>query len=165
MTGTPSTSVASSQKDAGPPAARRRAVARQRAKIDLGALVVGAQESSWTAEEMDEVLIDLGRQRERVTRVIADLEDEIAGLMKDAGDGAGHDQADVGATSHERDQDITLVSTERGLLEQIDRALEHLDAGTYGVCDSCAGAIGKMRLMAFPRATLCLSCKQREERR
>ncbi|MGN0065051.1 MAG: TraR/DksA family transcriptional regulator [Nocardioides sp.] len=165
MTRTPSTSVASNQTGTVTPAAARRAAARRRAKLDLSALVVGADESSWTDEEMDEVLADLGRQRERITRVIADLEHEIAGLMKDAGDGAGHDQADVGATTLERDHDITLVSTERGLLEQIDRALEHIDEGTYGVCDSCGGAIGKMRLMAFPRATLCMSCKQREERR
>ena len=39
------------------------------------------------------------------------------------------------------------------------------DDGTYGVCESCGQPIGKMRVMAFPRATLCLSCKQREERR
>ena len=32
-------------------------------------------------------------------------------------------------------------------------------------CESCGNPIGKMRLMAFPRATLCMSCKQREERR
>ena len=32
-------------------------------------------------------------------------------------------------------------------------------------CESCGQPIGKMRLMAFPRATLCLTCKQREERR
>ncbi|MFA6577063.1 MAG: TraR/DksA C4-type zinc finger protein, partial [Nocardioides sp.] len=29
----------------------------------------------------------------------------------------------------------------------------------------CGNPIGKMRLMAFPRATLCMTCKQREERR
>jgi hypothetical protein len=37
--------------------------------------------------------------------------------------------------------------------------------GTYGICESCGEPIGKMRLMAFPRATLCMTCKQREERR
>ena len=37
--------------------------------------------------------------------------------------------------------------------------------GTYGTCESCGLPIGKMRLEAFPRATLCVDCKQREERR
>ena len=85
--------------------------------------------------------------------------------MRDAGDGAGHDQADMGATSFERDQELTVVNNERDMLAQIDRALARIDDGTYGVCESCGEPIGKMRVMAFPRATLCMSCKQREERR
>ena len=43
--------------------------------------------------------------------------------------------------------------------------LERIADGTYGRCESCGQPIGKNRLMAFPRATLGLSCKQREERR
>ena len=46
-----------------------------------------------------------------------------------------------------------------------EAALERLKGGTYGMCESCGNPIGKMRLMAFPRATLCMTCKQREERR
>lgn len=143
----------------------RQGASRRRSKLDLASFAVGEGEEAWTEEEMDEVLDDLDRQRTRVLRVVADLESEIAGLMRDAGDGAGLDQADVGATTLERDHELTVVSTERELLVQIERALEHIDNGTYGVCDSCEGAIGKMRLMAFPRATLCMSCKKREERR
>jgi RNA polymerase-binding protein DksA len=139
--------------------------AKRRSKMDLSAFVVGKGETAWTAEEMEDVLIELDQQRERVLRVVADLEEEIAGLMRDSGDGAGLDQADVGATTLERDHDLNVVSAERDLLVQIERALEHIDDGTYGVCDSCGEPIGKMRLMAFPRATLCMSCKQREERR
>ena len=85
--------------------------------------------------------------------------------MRDAGDGAGQDQADVGATSFERDHELTVLAKERDAIEQIDRALAHIDDGSYGVCDSCGNPIGKNRLMAVPHATLCMSCKQREERR
>src|SRR5664280_2830893 len=42
---------------------------------------------------------------------------------------------------------------------------DQVDAGTYGACESCGRPIAKARLQAFPRATLCVSCKQREERR
>ena len=43
--------------------------------------------------------------------------------------------------------------------------LARIADGTYGICESCGNPIGKGRAMAFPRATLCLTCKQREERR
>src|SRR5260370_2012289 len=45
------------------------------------------------------------------------------------------------------------------------RALSRIDAGTYGVCESCGQPIGKARLRPFPQATLCVACKQRQERR
>jgi len=58
-----------------------------------------------------------------------------------------------------------MTSNARRLLEQNEQALSRIDAGTYGVCGSCGQPIGKARLMAFPRAVLCVRCKQREERR
>jgi RNA polymerase-binding protein DksA len=134
-------------------------------KASAGALRVREGEEAWTKAELDEVLADLHLHRDRLVEIMEAQERELSGLMKDAGDGAGHDQADLGATSFERDHELTLMNSEREMLEQIEKALARIDDGTYGVCESCGEPIGKMRVMAFPRATLCLSCKQREERR
>jgi DnaK suppressor protein len=60
---------------------------------------------------------------------------------------------------------MSLAKNARDMLMQTEKALGRIEDGTYGVCEQCGEPIGKMRLMAFPRATLCLSCKQREERR
>ncbi|MDN5893907.1 MAG: TraR/DksA family transcriptional regulator [Nocardioides sp.] len=128
-------------------------------------MVVLEAEDAWTKAELAEVLKDLHAHAARLRSEVAEQEDVLAGLMRDAGDGAGHDQADVGASSFERDHELTVVNNARDMLAQIGRALERIDDGTYGVCESCGNPIGKMRLMAFPRATLCMSCKQREERR
>jgi RNA polymerase-binding protein DksA len=134
-------------------------------KASAGSLVVKVGEESWTKAELDEVVAELHGQHDKLAHVIEDAETELAGLMKDAGDGAGHDQADMGATSFERDHELTVVNIERDMVAQIDKALARIDDGTYGICEACGEPIGKMRLMAFPRATLCLPCKQREERR
>ena len=148
-------------------AAKKTAPAKKTAtrKAPASALVVKEGEESWTKTELKEVLDELHTQREHSHEIIEKQESELTGLMRDAGDGAGHDQADMGATSFERDHELTVLSNERDKLAQIDRALARIDDGTYGVCESCGNPIGKMRLMAFPRATLCLTCKQREERR
>jgi DnaK suppressor protein len=100
-----------------------------------------------------------------IGEIIEAQEAELSGLLRDSGDGAGQDQADMGATSFERDYELTVLNNERDKLAQIERALARIDDGSYGVCESCGNPIGKMRLMAFPRATLCMTCKQREERR
>ena len=128
-------------------------------------LVVLDGEDPWTRSELNEVVKELKEHRDRLAAIVGQSEQELAGLMRDAGDGAGHDQADVGATSFERDHELTVLNNERDKLAQIDRALARIDDGSYGVCESCGNPIGKMRLMAFPRATLCMTCKQREERR
>jgi RNA polymerase-binding transcription factor DksA len=51
------------------------------------------------------------------------------------------------------------------MLLQNLHALERLDDGTYGICESCGNPIGKLRLQAAPRATLCVPCKMKQERR
>ena len=131
----------------------------------MSALVVKEGEGAWTKSELKEVLDELHAQKAHGLELLAEQEAELSGLMRDSGDGAGQDQADMGATSFERDHELTVLNSERDKLAQIERALARIDDGTYGVCESCGQAIGKMRLMAFPRATLCMPCKQREERR
>ena len=44
------------------------------------------------------------------------------------------------------------------LLEQVDRALERVDHGSYGVCDVCQGSVEPERLFADPLTQLCLDC-------
>ncbi len=134
-------------------------------KASPGSLAVQDGEQAWTKAELSEVVAELHEHRDRLLELLHDQEQDLESLMRDAGNGAGHDQADMGATSFERDQELLVVNNERDSLAQIEHALERIDDGSYGVCESCAQPIGKMRAMAFPRATLCLSCKQREERR
>ncbi len=92
-------------------------------------------------------------------------ESDIAELIRDSGDGAGDDQADAGSKTFEREHEMSLANNTRDLLVQAQRALHRIDDGSYGVCESCGNPIGKRRLQAVPRATLCVPCKQREERR
>lgn len=129
------------------------------------AMLVRADEKPWTAKE----LADL---RKEIEADIAQLEQQIAAaqaglldLLQDAGDGAGDDQADAGTKTFEREQEISLANNARELLEQNRRARERMDDGTYGVCENCGNPIGKLRLQAAPRATLCMPCKTKQERR
>ena len=122
-------------------------------------------EYPWTAAELAELRAELEGEVEHLKEEIRDAEQEIAGLFRDGSDGAGNDQADVGSTTLERYHELSLANNARDMLNQIEFALTRIDDGTYGVCENCGNAIGKGRLQAFPRATLCVSCKERQERR
>ncbi|SFC73753.1 TraR/DksA family transcriptional regulator [Streptomyces aidingensis] len=130
-----------------------------------GDLAVRAGEEPWTAEEVTEARDELTREAEQLREEISATEAALSGLMRDSGDGAGDDQADTGSKNATREHEMALAGNAREMLYQTERALRRLEAGTYGLCESCGNAIGKARMQAFPRATLCVDCKQRQERR
>jgi DnaK suppressor protein len=59
----------------------------------------------------------------------------------------------------ERERDLLLSAQARAAVDEIDRALAKMDAGTYGVCERCGHPIPKARLKALPYAALCVACK------
>ena len=137
----------------------------ERRGVPPEALPVREGEERWTAAEVEGVAEELAADRERLAAELIAADAELSDLLRNSGDGAGDDQADYGSSALEREQELTLVNNTRDLLEQTVHALDRLAAGTFGACESCAQPIGKARLQAFPRAMLCVTCKQREERR
>jgi DnaK suppressor protein len=91
---------------------------------------------------------------------------EIAELQRERlTDSAGDDTADTGTKTLEREQEITLANNLLERINQVERAIDRLSDGHYGYCERCGNAIPVERLAAFPSATLCVTCKQLEERR
>jgi RNA polymerase-binding transcription factor len=133
--------------------------------IDPATLPVRPGEDPWTAAELDEIKDVLVEDIARFESQIEISTAELVGLLRDGTEGAGRDPADVGSANFERDAEMSLANNAREMLDQSRLALRHIELGTYGSCDNCGQPIGKGRLQAFPRATLCVTCKQREERR
>jgi DnaK suppressor protein len=129
------------------------------------ALPVRQGERRWTEAELAKVRNQLAAEAAELQAEIDRAESDIADRLADAVGDAGDDPADVGAKTFEREHELALTHNTRELLTQTERALARIEAGTYGTCESCGEPIGKARLQAFPRATLCVKCKQREERR
>ncbi|MEU3745165.1 MULTISPECIES: TraR/DksA family transcriptional regulator [Streptomyces] len=130
-----------------------------------GELAVRPGEDPWTPEEVEEARSSLQAEVLRLRSELVHSREELTGLMRDSGDGAGDDQADTGTKNITREHELALAANAREMLEQTEHALERLDAGTYGLCEVCGKPIGKARMQAFPRATLCVEDKQRQERR
>lgn len=122
-------------------------------------------EESWSAAELKAIRAELAKDLIRLKKELEEIESEMDDLIEASGVGAGDDQADAGAKTFEREHEISLVYNARDMVLQTERALERIDTKTYGRCEDCGNAIGKARLQVFPRATLCMLCKQKEERR
>jgi len=128
-------------------------------------VTASAGETPWSAAELKAIRIELSKELLRLKHELQLIETEMDELIADSGEGAGDDQADSGTKTFEREHEMSLVINARDMVLQTERALDRIDRKSYGNCEDCANPIGKERLQVFPRATLCMICKQKEERR
>lgn len=71
--------------------------------------------------------------------------------------------ADDASAAFDQARDLALHSNLKRSLQQVEEALERLDNGAYGVCESCGQPIDPARLEALPHAARCLDCQRRLE--
>jgi DnaK suppressor protein len=128
-------------------------------------LPVRPGETPWTDAELAELRVELEKEAAALRAEFGETQAKITAHISDMSAEAGDDEADASSKLFEREHELALSNNTRELLEQTEHALDRIEAGTYGVCESCGKPIGKARLQAFPRATLCVACKQRQERR
>ena len=131
---------------------------------DVKTMPVRENEEAWKVAEVRDIVKTLTADVARLLEELSENEHELDDLLHTS-EGAGDDQADAGSTALEREQEMSIVNNTREMLQASVDALRRVKAGTFGTCQSCGGAVGKARLQAFPRATLCVTYKQREERR
>lgn len=74
------------------------------------------------------------------------------------------DPTDRASLETDRSRALRLRDRDRRLMGKIQEALERLETGTFGVCESCGGSISPARLRARPVTTLCIECKREAER-
>ncbi len=67
--------------------------------------------------------------------------------------------ADAAAVTAERTEVLGLVESLKSQLDDVDAALAHIEAGTYGICDMCGNEISADRLEFRPASILCVNCK------
>ena len=69
--------------------------------------------------------------------------------------------ADAAAVTAERTEILGLVDSLKNQLDAVDKALAHIEAGTYGTCDECGKEIGPDRIEFRPASVLCVDCKSK----
>ena len=74
------------------------------------------------------------------------------------------DEMDLASSEYIQSFEFRLRGREKSLLSKLDLALKKIDDGTFGVCEICEEPIGKKRLEARPETTLCIKCKEDQER-
>jgi DnaK suppressor protein len=109
----------------------------------------------------------LAKAREQLletkTRLLGEIDSESR-AERESNKDEGMDSYDLASEERDREINFILSDRERVKLKQIDDALERLDDGAYGVCESCGLEIAEERLEAMPFSRLCRDCQQDQER-
>jgi DnaK suppressor protein len=92
------------------------------------------------------------------------LADELDGLRNLKNTDATGDSADVAFEAGTEEMASQLAELDARELHQIERALQRLKQGTYGVCEACGCKIPVGRLNALPYTTLCIACQREMEK-
>jgi DnaK suppressor protein len=101
--------------------------------------------------------------RELLTRLRKEAQQRIKDLRKDQeqeSDSGVADEMDSASTTEEIETHAGLIARAEEKLRYLDEAFARLDAGKYGRCLKCGGAIPIERLMAIPFASYCVNCQQ-----
>jgi RNA polymerase-binding protein DksA len=105
----------------------------------------------------------IDHERERLQTLVRERQNE--GLHETEGEQVGElasydqHQADLGTETFEREKDFSLLEQLEAELEELDRALQKIDEGTYGICESCGQEIAAERLEVLPGTRFCVECQ------
>ena len=119
--------------------------------------------------ELDQEFVE--KQRQRLQEIKVELERMVRGLEEDQqhraeeeGDFTQHDSGDMSQSLFNRELDATVEQTMEKRLGAVERALQKVEEGTYGLCDDTGEAIPKGRLEAMPEAIYTVEAQQRREK-
>lgn len=110
--------------------------------------------------DIDAIRTDLEKARDRLVDQLDELGATPSGDLRSDLD-YGESFADAGAVTAERTERLGLVDNLKSQLDEVERALQRIQNGTYGVCAQCGNEIPSARLEARPESTLCVDCKSR----
>ena len=117
--------------------------------------------------ELDEGFVQQQRQRleelhGELTRLRDGLEGDQQNRAEDEGDMTEHDSGDMSQSLFTREVDATVEEQVERRLQHVERALQKIDEGTYGLSDESGEPIPKGRLEAVPEAILTVEEQQRD---
>lgn len=101
---------------------------------------------------------------EQLQSLVGEAKDTVSG-MHDAARDTFADPTDRALLESNRNFNLRISDRERKLISKIQEAIARVDEGSFGVCEECGDDIGVSRLKARPVTTLCIECKEDQERR
>jgi DnaK suppressor protein len=114
--------------------------------------------------DQEKLLYFKGLLEGQLRTLIQEAEKTVNGMVQEP-NGDFPDPTDRASLESDRNFLLRIKDRERKLITKVKEALERIDNGTYGICESCGKPISEKRLIARPVTTECIECKTEEEQK
>ena len=121
------------------------------------------KKNKWTENELEEFKTLIMEKRKVVADDLAVAKEKADEVLTNNSVNAIYSShiADAGSDQQEMEKNYYMMDRENTFLQYLNRALEMIEAGTFGVCTSCGKLINKVRLIEVPHTSSCFDCKSR----
>ena len=122
-----------------------------------------AVKKKWTKKELEEFEALILEKRKIVADDLAAAKEKADEVLKNNSVNAIYSShiADAGSDQQEMEKNYYMMDRESTFLTYLNRALDMLDEGTFGICTNCGDLINKERLMEVPHTSSCFDCKSK----
>ena len=122
-----------------------------------------AVKKKWLKNELEEFKTLILEKRKVVADDLVEAKEKADEVLKNNSVNAIYSShiADAGSDQQEMEKNYYMVDRENTFLQYLNRALDMLDEGTFGICTSCGELINKERLMEVPHTSSCFNCKSK----
>lgn len=119
------------------------------------------KKKKWTKKELGEFKKIIEEKRRIVLNDLESSRERADDMLKNETVNAIYSShmADAGSDQQEREKTYYMMARENKYLQYLNRALEMMEEGTFGVCGTCGDVINKERLIEVPHTTSCFDCK------
>ena len=117
----------------------------------------------WSEKELEEFKTLILEKRKVVADDLVEAKEKADEVLKNNSVNAIYSShiADAGSDQQEMEKNYYMMDRENTFLQYLNRALDMLDTGTFGICTNCGKLINKERLMEVPHTSSCFDCKSK----
>ena len=123
-----------------------------------------SEKKKWTKKELDQFTTLILEKRNEVTLELKEAKEKADEVLKNNSNNAIYSSHMADAVSDQQEMEKNYYMMDRGnsYLKYLNRALEMINDGSFGICLSCGVLINKERLVEVPHTTSCFDCKSKE---
>ena len=124
---------------------------------------VGQMRTDLDIDHFRTLLIEERKRMQEELEQVRNRSTDMDNALPEEGEGGDEDTADLASAMMDKEMDLSVEDELEDILNQVDRAFQKIEEGTYGICDVSGQPIPKSRLELIPFATLTVECQAMAE--